>query len=246
MYETVHGLVLRENRYKEADRMLTLLTAEHGLMSVRARGSLRKSSRTAAAGQPLCYSEFTLFGNRGRWTAEEATCLEQFLGLRQDVAKLSLGVYFAELLHTVSAEEVSSPETLSLGLNALYAVSNSLWPDEHVKAVFELRLMAAEGFAPEVGACAACGAPAAEGFFYPAEGVLLCAACAANTPGEALRAEGPVLQALRYVLQAPPKKIYAFTPDGEAQSRFFRLCERYAAAQLEKSLPSLDYWKSVK
>ena len=246
MYETVHGLVLRENRYKEADRMLTLLTAEHGLMSVRARGSLRKSSRTSAAGQPLCYSEFTLFGNRGRWIAEEASCLEQFLGLRQDVAKLALGVYFAELLHTVSPEEVPSPETLSLGLNALYALSNNLWPDEHVKAVFELRLMACEGFAPEVAACAVCAKPLEEGFFYPTEGVLLCADCAANTAGEALRAERAVLQAMRYVLQSPPKKIYAFALDGEARNRFFRLCERYAGAQLERSIPSLDYWKSVK
>ena len=73
MFKTINALVLREVRYKEADRILTLLTDTDGKLTVKARGALRKSSRTAAATQQLTYAEMTLFGNRGKYTVNEAT-----------------------------------------------------------------------------------------------------------------------------------------------------------------------------
>ena len=49
MFTTTNALVLREVRYKEADRILTLLTSTDGKITVKARGALRKGSKTAAA-----------------------------------------------------------------------------------------------------------------------------------------------------------------------------------------------------
>ena len=95
MFKTVNALVLREVRYKEADRILTILTDTDGKLTVKARGALRKSSKTAAATQLLTYSEMTLFGNRGRWTVNEATVKEPFAGLREEMERLALGAYFA-------------------------------------------------------------------------------------------------------------------------------------------------------
>ena len=66
MYKTVKALVLRQVRYKEADRILSLFTDSDGKMTAKARGALRKSSRSAAATQQLVYAEMNLFGNRGR------------------------------------------------------------------------------------------------------------------------------------------------------------------------------------
>ena len=72
MFKTLNALVLREVRYKDADRILTLLTDTEGKITAKARGALRKSSRTAAATQQLTWSEMTLFSNRGRWSVNEA------------------------------------------------------------------------------------------------------------------------------------------------------------------------------
>ena len=53
MFKTVNALVLREVRYKEADRILILLTDTEGKITAKARGALRKSSRTAGEGFQL-------------------------------------------------------------------------------------------------------------------------------------------------------------------------------------------------
>ena len=55
MFLTTQGLVLREVRYKEADKILTVLTQHEGKVTVRARGALRKGSRITAATQLLTY-----------------------------------------------------------------------------------------------------------------------------------------------------------------------------------------------
>ena len=58
------GLVLREVKVGESDRILTILTPEHGVLSCTAKGSLRLKSKLFSACGLFCYSEFTLFAGR--------------------------------------------------------------------------------------------------------------------------------------------------------------------------------------
>ena len=139
MFETTKALILREVRYKESDRILTVLTDTDGKRTLKARGALRKGSKMAAATQQLTFSELTLFENRGRATVNEATLLEPFEGLRADFSAFSLGCYFAEVLEATSEEGMPDPAVLQLALNSLYALSRGLCAPAQVKAVFELR-----------------------------------------------------------------------------------------------------------
>ena len=247
MHRTTTGLVLREVRYKEADRILTLLTADLGKITVKARGALRKGSRIGAASQPLCYSEFTMFGSRGRWTADEGSSVEQFLGLREDIAQLALGAYFAELLDTVCPEDVPAPRTLSLALNALYALSNGIYGPEHVKAVFELQLMCLEGFAPEVDCCGVCGKEQPEEpMFSPVSGIVHCRECGSVVSGGSMPLDLESFDAMRYIASAEPKKAFSFAIPEESEKRLGKACESFVRQQLERNFYSLDYWKSVK
>ena len=43
MRRTVQGIVLREINYKEADKILTVLTREEGKLTLKARGCRRKN-----------------------------------------------------------------------------------------------------------------------------------------------------------------------------------------------------------
>mgnify|MGYP002626189319 CR=1 FL=1 len=247
MYKKTNALILREIRYKEADRILTLLTADRGKLTVKARGALRKGSRMGAASQALCYSEFSLFGNRGRWTADEGSSLDQFLGLREDIAQLALGAYFAELLDTVCAEEVPDAPALQLALNALYALSRGVYGPEHVKSVFELRLMSLEGFEPETAVCGVCGREdVREPMFSPASGMVHCRACGTMAEGGSLPLDGESLDALRHIVSAPAKKEFSFVIPEEGERRLARAAEAFVRRQLDRGFSSLDYWKSVK
>lgn len=244
MFQTLHALVLREVRYKEADRILTLLTDTEGKLTVKARGALRKSSRIAAATQQLTYAEMTLFGNRGRWTVNEAVVLESFDGLRGDMEKLALGSYFAECTEALSVEDQPEPELLQLALNCLFALSRGLHPPEKIKAAFETRLMCISGYAPELTVCAVCGREPEDPALSLDHGCVCCRACGGMGERADLGEEG--LAALRYLASAPAKKLLAFTLSDGALPRLADASERYFLRRAERGFSTLKYWKSLR
>lgn len=184
MYLSTKALVLRSVNYKEADKMLTLLSEKEGKISASARGVLRKTCKYTAAAQQLCYGEYTLLNRNGRWTVNQAETHEQFLGLRDDLEKFALGCYIAELMEALSDEDCPNSEMLSLGLNSLYALSHSLYSDAHIKAVFELRLMCIAGYQPFLDSCAVCGAHRGEDMRFSLNGgAMHCIACPSGSAG---------------------------------------------------------------
>ena len=240
------ALVLREVRYKEADRILTLLTDSDGKITARARGALRKSSRMAAATQQLTYAELTLFGNKGRWTVNEGTVIEPFTGLRDDMVRLSLGCYFAECLETLSVEDQPDAALLQLGLNSLYAVSKGLRSPEQIKAVFEMRLMCLTGYEPNMAACPVCGkTEIEEPMLSVEEGAVFCRTCRKVSHGGVTLCNES-LAALRYIVSAPAKQLFSFKIGEKAQRRLADAAELYLLARTERGFSTLDYWKKVK
>lgn len=246
MFKTVNALVLREVRYKEADRILTLLTDTDGKITVKARGALRKSSKTAAATQQLTYSEMTLFGNLGRWTVNEATVKEGFDGLRADIGNFALGCYFAECADALSVEDQPDVPLMQLALNCLYALSRGMYTPEHIKAAFELRLMCLAGYTPELSHCAVCGEEEpGDPVLMLERGCVCCRRCAAGA-GQTVKLDTASLNAMRHICSVSPKQILSFSLEGEGAKRLSAAAEEYLLLHTERRFPTLDYWKNVK
>lgn len=246
MFTTTNALVLREVRYKEADRILTLLTSTEGKVSVKARGALRKGSRMSAATQQLTYSELTLFGNRGKWTVNEAVIKEPFTGLREDIENFALGCYFAECLESLSVEDQPDAALLQLGLNSLYALSNKLYSPEQIKAAFELRLMCIAGYEPELKSCPACGSTEPEQPILKLSGGYVCCRRCDDGNGEYARLCPDSLRALRYIASAPAKQLFSFRLSDEALLRLGSAAERYLLTHTERQFQTLNYWKNIR
>ena len=243
MFLKTDGLVVRQVNYKDNDQILTVLTKEHGLMTLKARGVRSRSSRLKGACQLLAYSEFTVFENRGFHTIDEANAIQMFPELRTDIELLSLASYFAQVAEVLSQEDMPNPELLSLTLNALYALCRRLCTPELVKAAFELRAACLGGYTPELSGCAVCGDPEPDRFDVRG-GILCCASCSA---GEGLRL--PVspgsLAAMRYLVSCDAKRLFAFRLEGRAAKELCDLAETYLQTQLERGFYTLDFYKSL-
>lgn len=248
MHITTQALVLREVNYKEADKILTVLTAEGGKRTVKARGCRRKGSPLAACAQLLVCSEMTLFEYRDYYTLNEASSLHQFRSVRSDLEKLALGSYFAQVMETVAEEGRSDPALLSLILNSLYALDRLNKPQALIKAAFELKLACLAGYEPLLDACAVCGRPEPEGacFSLP-EGVLCCAACRSGAgAGPFLPLERGALAAMRHVVYGDPKRLFSFPADGAALACLAQVCERFLTTQLDREFHTLEFYKQLK
>ena len=244
---TTQGIVLRETNYKEADKILTVLTRDWGKRTVKARGCRRKNSKLTAASQLLVYSELTL-SERGEFTTlTEADPLEQFWSVRQDLETLALASYFAEVAEASAQEGETCPELLSLLLNCLYALDTLKKPRALVKAVFELRLLCLTGYEPLLDACAVCGAPEPlRARLLLSQGVLCCAACRGRLGGGVSMPLSPgALAAARYIVSGPPKKLFSFALAEESLRRLGQATEAFLMTQQERGFRTLDYYKQL-
>ena len=245
MYLTTRGLVLRVSDYNDRDALLTLLTPEHGRITVKARGLRRKNSPLTAPCQLLALGEFTLFEYRDSYSINEAHSVELFQGLRKDIVKLSLGTYFAQVAELLSMEDIPNPELLSLTLNCLFALSELSVRENQVKAVFELRCACISGYTPDLFACHVCGNQNPDRFDV-SNGMLSCAGCKQQAhSGIRMPLTPTVLDAMRYIVSCEPKRLLSFDVSDESLKQLSHITELYLTTQLERGFSTLDFYKSL-
>lgn len=245
MYLNTKGLVIRVTPYNDTDALLSVLTPEHGRLTVKARGLRRKNSPLIAPCQLLSFAEFTLFEYRNMYTINEAHAIELFSPLRKDLQKLSLGSYFAQAAETMSQEDLPNPELLSLVLNCLFALAKLNLPEMMVKAVFELRSACLSGYTPDLYGCYRCGCDNPDRFDI-SEGRLECVACRdpAST-GLRMPVTPGVLDAMRYICSCDSKKLFSFHASAETMEALSYITESYLSTQLERGFSALDFYKSL-
>lgn len=248
MHITTKALVLRGVDYKESDKILTLFTQSQGKLTASARGCRRKGSAIAAGCQLLAWSEMVLYDYQGRWSVKEAAAERLFQGVRDDIARLALGCYFAEMAELLAVEGEENPELLSLILNSLHALDKM--PEKPlplVKAAFEWKAMALAGYEPLIDGCAVCGVnPPEAPRFHLREGVLHCAKCRGEVgEGISMPLSLPALAALEHIVHGDPKRLFSFRLDGEPLKELADAAEAYLHTQLERGFSTLDYYKSL-
>ena len=238
------GLVLRETHYKEADRILTILTPDLGVISASAPGSLRLKSKLFSACGLFCYSEFVLAQGRNMYTVREAEVQNVFNGISKSIEAMSLAMYLAEMASSLSPAGQEAAKELRLLLNCLY-ISEGKADLRVIKAVFELRTMSECGFMPQLVCCRSCGVYDGAEFYLDAlEGHLLCAECAAKE-GKDCNLDQGALYALRHICLVEDKKIFAFKISLSSLEKLSAAAEQYALVHLDKPLKSYKFLKSV-
>lgn len=158
------GLVLRQVKVGEADRILTILTPDLGVVSASARGSLRMKSALFSATGLFCYSEFTLTSGRSHYFVDTAQVKKVFHGISASIEGMALASYMAEIAAELSPAPPEADAQLRLLLNCLYMISERHYPCAQLKAIYELRALTLAGYMPDVLACAGCGKYDGESF----------------------------------------------------------------------------------
>ena len=102
------GMVLRTIRLGEADRIVTLMTEEHGKVRAVAKGVRRTTSKFGSRLEPL--SHVTLLGWQGRGdldTINQVEVIDTFRPVREDLDRMSAGLSMLEVVDQVGQERLA-------------------------------------------------------------------------------------------------------------------------------------------
>src|SRR5687768_1622808 len=179
VYKT-EGIVLRSMDLGEADRVLTVLTPRLGKLRVIAKGVRRPRSRIGGALEPFTDVQLVLAVGRTFDVVTSSSLENPHLGLRNDLLSTAAAWYVIELADRFCEGAADSHEAFRLLAQALAALDAGGEVSRDVVARwFELALLDAMGFRPELGQCLECGAaiePAGNAF-SPVGGGVLCPQC---------------------------------------------------------------------
>jgi DNA repair protein RecO (recombination protein O) len=205
------GVVLRTYRLGEADRIIVLMTEEHGKVRAVAKGVRRTSSKFGARLEPLTHVDVLLWQGRSDLDiVNQVEVIDTNRPVREDLSRVAKGLALLEVTDQIAQERHPDRRLYAMLVGALRALSDSANNATLVAPSFFLKAIALEGASPMLDACASCGEPdgAVELVAFDLlEGGALCRRCRRGRPmsGVALVLLRRILGGdLAAVLSGPP------------------------------------------
>lgn len=150
MIFTDSGIILFRQEFREADRMVSLYTREHGRLNARLPGVLRAAGKLKAVSEPFACADYRFYVRRGGTVATitGGKINSIFPHIRQDLKRTTLAMHFCELIQRLTPLHQPSEAKYELLLASLTELElgeiNSAFA-----AAFTLRLMTLAGFGLE-------------------------------------------------------------------------------------------------
>ena len=229
----INGIVLSESNMGDFDKMLTMLTPNYGKISCVAKGARKPKSALLAGTQMFSFGEYLVYKGSQTYHINSVEPIEVFYNLRIDLDKLKYAVHINKIVQDVTHENQNCYKILQLLLNTLYTISETDKNLDMVLGVFKLRLLCILGFTPQVMACTNCKEKENLTYFSIKDNGLKCRICGKQDTSTIEISES-TLNAIKYTVTAPPKKLYSFNLKDEALEEFKLINKLYFNEKLEK------------
>lgn len=193
------AIILRSINLSETDKLVTLMTKKFGKIKCVAKAARKIKSRFGASIEPMTHTDLIYFGkeNQTLYQINHSDIIHSFQSIRDDLRKIFTGIYFNELIESLTPEAYPDPNIFKLLLDSLLAL-------EHIDNLdtlsrqFEMRLICLAGYAPQLNYCSVCkGSHGTKriGFSFQYKGVI-CEPCSFKVQPET-RLQAGTLQYLK-------------------------------------------------
>lgn len=186
-----------------------------------------------AGTQIFCFGEYLVFKGSQTYHINSVEPIEVFYNLRTDLDKLKYAVHINKIVKDVTHENQNCYQILQLVLNTLYTISETDKNLDMILGVFKIRLLCILGFTPQVMKCTNCKEKENLSYFSIKDNGLKCKICGKQDTSTIEISES-TLNAIKYTVTAPPKKIYSFNLKDEALEEFKLISKLYFNEKLEK------------
>lgn len=179
------AIVLRTHKLGEADRIITLLTRQHGRVRAVAKGVRRTTSKFGSRLEPFTHVDLQLADGRNLDTITQAETLSPFgADMGADYERYTAGTAMLEAAERLVTEEREpAVQQYLLLVGGLRALSAGEKTPRSVLDSYLLRSLSVAGYAPSFDACALCGLEGPHRWFNSSAGGVLCTTC--RIPGSA-------------------------------------------------------------
>ena len=256
-YQT-QGIVLKQTKLGEFDKILTIYTPEFGKLKAVAKGACRPKSKLGGNVEPLTHSLMLLARGRNLDIVTQSQTINGFLALKSDLWRAACGLYILELIDSFTVEGGENCPLFDLLLDILNQLCKPEG-NETILRYFELHLLHYLGYRPQLHRCVSCDSPLKPvvNFFSPSKGGILCPHCNSEEKHHYKQTETNLLK-LSFSLSVEALKVLRLWQSSDyATARrvrvkpklaweLERVLQEYIRYLLQRELKSMTWLKELK
>jgi DNA repair protein RecO (recombination protein O) len=241
------AIVLRRLDYGESDRILTLLTREHGKLAAIAKGARKSRTRMGSSLDLFGRSRMMLAKGANLDVVAQVELRGDVRHINGDLERTAYSCLVAEVVDKVLEDRHPVDDVFELVVETLGRLNSPERLPRADSSWFVMRILDLLGYMPQLHTCAGCGSPLPEAvsWFSPLLGGVLCARCAGhNQSGSALSVNG--LKVLR-LMAADEADLYdRLRLPVELLAEIEAALEAQLEYHLDRRLKSLDFIRSIR
>lgn len=171
------GIVLRTYKLGESDRIIVLLTEDHGKVRAVAKGIRKTKSKFGGRLEPLSHVQVQLHRGRELDIVSQVESIDTTAAVFGNLDSMTEGISILEAVDQLVPDREPVPQMYKMLVGARQTLLTR--PSPLVVPAFLWKLLASEGLRPQLDVCVACGEDSLDSFvaFDLDLGGVVCRSC---------------------------------------------------------------------
>ncbi|QGT99978.1 DNA recombination and repair protein RecO [Candidatus Syntrophocurvum alkaliphilum] len=243
MYYNSKVLIIKNNDYRESDKLVTIFSEKHGKTNAIAKGVKKPSSSLRACVQPFCHSFLFVSKGKSLDLITQGKLIDFYGNCREDLTLTLYSIYIMELLDKSLMEKVAIPNLYNKTVEVL-SFFNNHGSNNLILRFYELQLLNELGYKPVVDCCVVCGSKEYSSSFSLQEGGIVCKGC--SKQNKTMGISGEVLALLKLFLKNDFNIIARVKASPNALKQLEYFFEKYLEYHLERRFNTKNTIKVIK
>ncbi len=174
---SAEGIILRKYFLRETSYILVVFTREFGKIRGVLKGARNPYPQFAGNFELFTKCDLLFYKKKNMDLITRCEASEFFLPVRKNIERLTYACYFIELIDAVTHDYDVNVELYHILLEGLRLLATEASPKRTAR-IFELKLMDAAGFGPQLEECARCSSSEGKDFWFSINaGGIVCREC---------------------------------------------------------------------
>jgi len=240
------GVIIRSQRWGDADRIITVYSPNLGKIRGVARGARRMKTRFGGVLEPFGLVELTLFQKTPEALGQisQIDLVANFSAIRENLTVMTAAARMVRMVEAITVDRDPNYEMFVALVHGL----ESLSPETDVALttlLFQIHILGHTGFRPQLDSCAECGQSAryhALQWFSPRLGGMVCEECGQRGVGRMLVLSRGSVAFIEQARRLSLPQLSRLKAMGTVRLEVETAMEAYFYAVVGKSLPTFEQW----
>ena len=241
-HKNIKAIIVKETKYKENDKLLTVVTDSLGKINVMAKGVSKINSKLSSV-STLALLEVDLkeYGE-DMYIITGAKKLIDFYDISKDLETYSYVSYILSLANDMFLYDDPFYDLFKLLINTIYLYYQNKKNKEIIKCVFELRALIISGYAINIDECSLCGNEEIK-YINLYEGECYCSECGGENMAKPI--SPAICSVIKHITYSDDKKLFSFTLPDSYIKELSVVSTNYIKICMEKEYSSLKYLRTI-